>query len=112
MSEFLSFDLANELYAIPVAKVREILGGAPRLTRIPNAPPCLKGLIGLRGSIIPIVDVREAFGLPALSYGKLTVVIIAEVSGRPSGSSSTAWWTSWPSGRATSSPRPRTSACR
>jgi purine-binding chemotaxis protein CheW len=81
MREFLCFELSDELYAIPLMKVREILGGAPQLTRIPSSPSFLKGLISLRGAIIPIVDLREEFGLPALPYGKLTVVIVTEVLG-------------------------------
>jgi purine-binding chemotaxis protein CheW len=81
MSEFLSFEVSDELYAIPLMKVREILGGAPRLTRIPNSPSFLKGFISLRGAIIPVVDIREEFGLPAATYSKLTVVIVAEVLG-------------------------------
>lgn len=81
MREHLSFELADELYAIPIAKVREILGGAPRLTRIPSAPSFLKGLVSLRGAIIPVVDLREELGLPSLPYDKLTVVIVADVLG-------------------------------
>lgn len=79
--EYLSFGLADDLYAIPIVKVREILGGAQRVTRIPNSPAFLKGLINLRGSVLPLVDVREEFGLPAGPYDRFTVVIVAEVAG-------------------------------
>jgi purine-binding chemotaxis protein CheW len=78
---FLSFDLGGELYAVPIMRVREILGGAPQVTRIPNSPSFLKGLINLRGAIIPVVDLREELGLSAGPYGRFTVVIIAEVVG-------------------------------
>lgn len=79
--ELLAFELADELYAVPIGKVREILGGAPQLTRIPNTPSVLKGVINLRGTVLPVVDVREELGLPAPPYDKLTVVIVSEVMG-------------------------------
>lgn len=79
--EFLSFELGDELYAVPIGKVREIIGGAPRLTPIPNAPAFLKGLISLRGEVLPLVDLRQEFGLPAPAYDKFTVVIVTEVVG-------------------------------
>jgi purine-binding chemotaxis protein CheW len=79
--EFLSFELGSELYAVPIGKVREIVGGAPRLTPIPNAPAFLKGLISLRGDVLPLVDLRREFGLPAPPYDKFTVVIVTEVAG-------------------------------
>ncbi len=79
--EFLAFELGDELYAVPIGKVREIVGGAPRLTPIPNAPAFLKGLISLRGDVLPLVDLRKEFGLPTPPYDKFTVVILAEVVG-------------------------------
>jgi purine-binding chemotaxis protein CheW len=79
--EYLSFELGDELYAVPIGKVREIVGGAPRLTPIPNAPAFLKGLISLRGEVIPLVDLRREFGLPAPPYDKFTVVVVTEVVG-------------------------------
>ena len=78
--EFLSFELGDELYAVPIGKVREIVGGAPRLTPIPNAPAFLKGLISLRGDVLPLVDLRKEFGLPTPPYDKFTVVIVTEVA--------------------------------
>jgi purine-binding chemotaxis protein CheW len=79
--EFLAFELGDELYAVPIGKVREIVGGAPRLTPIPNAPAFLKGLISLRGDVLPLVDLRKEFGLPTPPYDRFTVVILAEVVG-------------------------------
>jgi purine-binding chemotaxis protein CheW len=79
--EYLSFELGGELYAVPIGKVREIVGGAPRLTPIPNAPAFLKGLISLRGDVLPLVDLRREFGLPAPPYDKFTVVVVTEVVG-------------------------------
>jgi len=83
--EFLSFELGDELYAVPIGKVREIVGGAPRLTPIPNAPAFLKGLISLRGDVLPLVDLRKEFGLPAPPYDKFTVVLVTEVASVPVG---------------------------
>jgi purine-binding chemotaxis protein CheW len=85
VNEFLSFELADELYAVPIGKVRELLGGVMRPTRIPNAPAFLKGIVNLRGTLLPIVDLREEFGLPAAPFGKYTVVIVTEVGGVPIG---------------------------
>lgn len=79
--EFLAFELGDELYAVPIGKVREIVGGAPRLTPIPNSPAFLKGLISLRGDVLPLVDLRKEFGLPTPPYDKFTVVILTEVVG-------------------------------
>ena len=79
--EFLSFELGDELYAVPIGKVREIVGGAPRITPIPNAPAFLKGLISLRGDVLPLEDLREEFGLPTPPYDRFTVVILADVAG-------------------------------
>lgn len=81
MREFLAFQLLDELYGAPIVKVREILGGAPKITRLPSASAFLRGLINLRGAVIPIVDLREAFRLPALPYGPTTVIIVTDVAG-------------------------------
>jgi purine-binding chemotaxis protein CheW len=79
--EYLSFGLADDLYAIPIVKVREILGGAPRVTRIPNSPAFLEGLINLRGSVIPFVDMRKELGMAERPHDRFTIVIVAEVAG-------------------------------
>lgn len=81
MREFLAFQLLDELYGAPIVKVREILGGTPNVTRLPSSSAFLRGLINLRGAVIPIVDLREAFHLPALPYGPTTVIIVTEVAG-------------------------------
>jgi purine-binding chemotaxis protein CheW len=80
-NQLLSFELADELYAISITKVREILGGLPRVTRIPSSPAFLKGLINLRGAILPVVDLREELGLCVPPYGPFTVLIVVEVAG-------------------------------
>jgi len=78
---FLSFEIADELYAVPIGKVREILGGLPKLARVPNAPPFLRGLMSLRGTVMPLVDLRMSFGLTARkeTEDRTAVVLVTEV---------------------------------
>jgi len=78
-SQFLSFGLAEELYAIPLGQVREILR-LPPITRLPGAPDFLRGVVNLRGAILPLVDLREELGLTPQPYGKFTVVIVTETA--------------------------------
>lgn len=79
--EFLAFTLGNEEYGIDILKVQEIRG-YETVTRIANAPEFLKGVINLRGIIVPIVDMRIKFNLGAPTYDQLTVVIILNLGGR------------------------------
>lgn len=80
-SEFLTFTLGSEEYAIDILKVQEIRGyESPTL--IANAPPFIKGVINLRGIIVPIVDLRIKFNLGKVEYTPFTVVIILNVAGR------------------------------
>lgn len=81
--EFLSFRLGAEEYAIDILQVREIRAHEPA-TRMPNAPPFVKGVINLRGTIVPIVDLRAKFGL-AEDVGPSTVTIILRISDRAAG---------------------------
>jgi len=79
--QFLSFRLGAEEYGIDILKVQEIRSyEAP--TQIANAPPFVKGVVNLRGEIVPIVDLRLAFALDAVRYDDLTVVIILNVAQR------------------------------
>lgn len=82
--ELLSFGLAEELYALPIIQVREIIQ-LPPVTRLPGAPSFLRGVINLRGTVVPLVDLREELGLPPVEYGKYTVVIVTEALGIPVG---------------------------
>ncbi len=80
-SEFLTFRLAAESYGIEILKVQEIRGyEAP--TAIANAPDFIKGVINLRGVIVPILDLRVKFRLEQANYDEFTVVIILNVAGR------------------------------
>ncbi len=76
--QYLTFILENEEYGVDILKVHEIKGWSPT-TPIPNTPPFMKGVINLRGTIVPVIDLRERFGLEALDYGPTTVVIVLNV---------------------------------
>lgn len=80
-SEYLTFTLGSEEYAIDILKVQEIRG-YEQPTLIANSPPFIKGVINLRGIIVPIVDLRIKFKLGKIEYTPFTVVIILNVAGR------------------------------
>jgi purine-binding chemotaxis protein CheW len=81
VSEFLTFRLGGEEYGIDILKVQEIRG-YEAVTRIANAPAFIKGVVNLRGVIVPIVDLRVKFELGEARYDAFTVVIILNVAGR------------------------------
>ncbi len=80
-SEFLTFRIGAEEYGIDILKVQEIRSYEPP-TRIANAPPFIKGVINLRGVIVPIVDMRLKLGCECAEYNNLTVVIVLNLRGR------------------------------
>ena len=80
-SEFLTFRLGAESYGIEILKVQEIRGYESP-TAIANAPAFIKGVINLRGVIVPILDLRVKFRLPDTPYDEFTVVIILNVASR------------------------------
>ncbi len=79
--EYLAFTLGQEEYGIDIQQVRE-LRGYDTVTRIANAPDFIKGVINLRGSIVPIVDMRIRFKLGTPTYDQFTVVVILNLAGR------------------------------
>ena len=79
--EFLAFTLGKEEYGIHILKVQE-LRGYEEPTRIANAPDFIKGVVNLRGIIVPIVDMRIKFNLGTPTYDQFTVVIILNINGR------------------------------
>lgn len=81
MNEFLAFTLGKEEYGIDILKVQEIRG-YESVTRIANAPEFIKGVVNLRGTIVPIVDMRIKFNLGTPVYDQFTVVIILNIAGR------------------------------
>jgi purine-binding chemotaxis protein CheW len=79
--EYLTFRLADEEYGIDILKVQEIRGYEPP-TRIANAPDFIKGVTNLRGTIVPIVDMRIKFNCAQVEYNGFTVVIILNLPNR------------------------------
>ena len=80
-SEYLTFTLGSEEYAIDILRVQEIRG-YDQVTAIANSPTFIKGVINLRGAIVPIIDLRIKFNLPVVTYDQFTVVIILNVMKR------------------------------
>lgn len=78
--KYLTFQLAGEGYGIGILKVREIIGMLP-VTPVPQTPMFLKGVINLRGQVIPVVDLRLKFGLMEEEYTERTSIIVVEVKG-------------------------------
>ncbi len=79
--ELLTFTLGSEEYGIDILKVQEIRG-YDAVTTIANSPEFIKGVINLRGIIVPIVDMRIKFNLGNVTYNELTVVIILNIANR------------------------------
>ena len=82
--EMLVFKLGSEEYAVDILKVQEIRG-YEKVTPIPRAPDFLKGVVNLRGTIVPVVDLRVKFALPDVTYDTFTVVIVLRIAGRTVG---------------------------
>jgi purine-binding chemotaxis protein CheW len=80
-NEYLTFSLGQEEYGVDILKVQEIRG-YETVTHIANTPEYIKGVINLRGIIVPIIDMRLKFHLDHADYNELTVVIILNVGGR------------------------------
>lgn len=76
--KYLSFQLGREEYAIQVLRVREIMG-LQDITVVPQTPDYVKGVINLRGKVIPVIDLRLKFGLPAAEYTQRTCVIVVQI---------------------------------
>jgi len=80
-SQYLAVNLAEEEYGIDILAVREIRGWTP-VTRIPQAPHYVLGVLNLRGAIVPVLDLRLRFGLDREAYGTTTVTVVITVAGR------------------------------
>lgn len=78
IGKFLTFALGREEYGLPVLKVREIIK-VMDITQVPQVPPHVRGVINLRGKVIPVVDLRLKFGLPPRDYTERTCIIVVEV---------------------------------
>jgi purine-binding chemotaxis protein CheW len=79
--EMLVFKLGQEEYGVDILKVQEIRG-YEKVTPIPRSPDFLKGVVNLRGTIAPVIDLRVKFALPNPTYDSLTVVIVLRIAGR------------------------------
>ena len=82
--QFLTFALGGEEYGVEILKIQEIKGFSA-ITPLPNAPAYVKGVLNLRGTIVPIVDLRKKFGLPGVEYTKFTVIVVVQVQGQTMG---------------------------
>jgi len=80
-SEYLTFVLDNEEYGLPILSVIDIRGWEEP-TRVPNCPIEMKGIINIRGNIVPIIDLREKFGMNKKDYNKFTVTIVVKIKDR------------------------------
>src|SRR5690606_30125267 len=80
-AEFLTFALGEEEYGVDILTVQEIRG-YDSVTRLPDAPDYIKGVINLRGTIVPVVDMRLKFRLPRAEYTPVTVMIVLNVGER------------------------------
>jgi purine-binding chemotaxis protein CheW len=78
--KYLTFSLAGEEYGIGILKIREIIGMMP-ITSVPETPAFVKGVINLRGKVIPVVDLRRRFGMPTMDYTERTCIIVVEIAG-------------------------------
>jgi purine-binding chemotaxis protein CheW len=84
ITSYITFKLGDELFAVDVARVREVLD-LSEITRVPTAPPYMRGVVNVRGSAVPVVDLRLKFGLPptADTVNTRIVVLELELDGRP-----------------------------
>jgi len=79
--QFVTFALEGEEYGVEILKVQEIIG-YQGFTKVPNVPSFVKGVINLRGSVVPVVDLRIKFSMAEKEYDNFTVILILEVKGR------------------------------
>ena len=78
--QYLTFTIADEEYGVPILSVQEIRGWSA-ITPVPKSPGELKGVMNLRGTIIPVLDLRVKFGLVAVAHSPFTVIIVVRIKG-------------------------------
>jgi len=78
--KYLTFSLAGEEYGINILKIKEIIGLLP-ITTVPQTPRFVKGVINLRGKVIPVIDLRLKFGMDPMAYGERTCIVVVETEG-------------------------------
>ncbi|MBU0994475.1 MAG: chemotaxis protein CheW [Proteobacteria bacterium] len=79
--KYLTFSLAGEEYGIGILKIKEIIGMMP-ITTVPQTPSFVKGVINLRGKVIPVMDLRLRFHMNAIDYNERTCIIVVEIDGQ------------------------------
>lgn len=79
--KYLTFTLASEAYGVPVLKVREIITML-HITAVPQMPPHVKGVINLRGKVIPVIDLRTKLGLPDSAIGETNCIVVVQLPSR------------------------------
>jgi purine-binding chemotaxis protein CheW len=77
--KYLTFTLAGEAYGIGILKIREIIGMMP-ITSVPQAPDFVKGVVNLRGKVIPVIDLRLRFSMPTMAYSERTCIIVVQIN--------------------------------
>ena len=83
-NQYLTFSLGDELYGVDILRVQEIKGYTA-VTKIPNTPSHIKGVLNLRGTIVPIVELRTKFGMPTIDYTMFTVIVVVVVQDKVMG---------------------------
>ena len=78
--KYLTFSLADEEYGISILKIKEIIGMMP-ITTVPQTPEFVKGVINLRGKVIPVIDLRLRFGRESIEYSERTCIVVVEIEG-------------------------------
>jgi len=78
--KYLTFSMADEEYGIGILKIKEIIGMMP-ITTVPQTPEFVKGVINLRGKVIPVIDLRLRFGMEPIDYTERTCIIVVEIEG-------------------------------
>ncbi|MGQ9696218.1 MAG: chemotaxis protein CheW [Thermodesulfobacteriota bacterium] len=81
--KYLTFSLGGEEYGIGILKIKEIIG-MMSITAVPRTPPFVKGVINLRGKVIPVIDLRVKFGMEDRAYTEKTCIIVLEIKGQNS----------------------------
>lgn len=79
LHQYLTFKLGEEMFAIDVSQVREILD-VTTITKVPRAPEFMRGVINVRGSVVPVVDLRMKFGMPGTERTKDTRIVVMEIA--------------------------------
>lgn len=84
VKQYLTFKVADEVYGVDILKVQEIRGWS-QATQMPNAPEFIRGVMNLRGSVVPILDIRRRFEMPEVEFTPQTVIIVVNVQKRTIG---------------------------